>query len=308
MDQLVQSRPASLALSEPIQVLAGTNFAHLPRMKNNSQSPVGYHLVLRSHYPLRPFTNREFCVRSWALLRSHFPMSYSAMFMPNHFHLLAQGTPSEMRDQLATVSRSLSRIAGKSLWQPMTDPQPIPDLLHLKRQIRYVHLNPCRKSLCFDPIEWEWSTHRDYLGAVAKPWPNTAVTLDRLGFGSSPRAQELFHSYVSGDPSVRVEGTPAPSLPKEPILVDVPSAAKAGASALRISQSDLAEKGRSRALLMRTFAYQLGAPKRRIAAFFDVAPQSIEPPSSSGIQEDIELARSLSLILSDTRLRKGAPF
>ena len=283
----------------------------------NAQKPVGYHLVLRSHYPLKPFTNREFCVHSWALLRRHFPSSFAVMLMPNHFHLLVDGTTGDRnttvdknwaRGRLVLVSRALSKAAGKSLWQPVTEPEPIPDWFHLKRQIRYVHLNPCRKKLCFDPMEWEWSTHRDYLGATANPWPNTSKILKKLEFGETKQAAHLFHSYVSGDPSVRIEGTPPPTAPAQPYIGDLVGAADASLSALRISHSILAEKGRGRALLMRTLAYQLGVPKYRVAELFGISPNSIERPLAERIQEDLNLARSLALLMNDSRLRKREPF
>src|SRR5208283_2925907 len=88
----------------------------------------------------------------------------------------------------------------------------IPDFHHLKRQIRYVHLNPCRSRLVRDPMEWEWSTHRDVLGAVGEAWVDLPQ-LHRIWGARDDEFRRIFHAYVSGDPSALVEGTPLPQKP-----------------------------------------------------------------------------------------------
>ena len=98
-------------------------------------------------------------------------------------------------------------------WESIPPPRPIPDVHHLKRHLRYVALNPCRSSLCRDPLEWHWSTYREVVGATTL---RTGVT-DRMRRAlriepsqtSDTFAQE-FHRYVSSDPSVAVSGTPFP--------------------------------------------------------------------------------------------------
>lgn len=36
--------------------------------------------------------------------------------------------------------------------------------------VRYIHLNPVRGGLVADPADYEWSSHRDYLGLAGRPW------------------------------------------------------------------------------------------------------------------------------------------
>jgi hypothetical protein len=116
------------------------------------------------------------------------------------------------------------------------EPERIPDLHHLKRQIRYVHLNPCRARLAGDPLQWEWSTHRDLAGCVSDPWPDPELL--RHCF-QAPRARlaEAAHAYISSDPSVTVTGSPSIREYRdgEPILVDLPSFARAAASIRRVA-------------------------------------------------------------------------
>jgi hypothetical protein len=69
----------------------------------------------------------------------------------------------------------------------------------INRQIRYVHLNPCRDKLVGDPLTWPFSTHRDACGlAVPRVVPKV----------NDP---ERFHRHVSSDPDCRVDGTELPT-------------------------------------------------------------------------------------------------
>jgi hypothetical protein len=93
---------------------------------------------------------------------------------------------------------------------PLGEPGVVAGRQHLARQVRYVHLNPCRAGLVRDPLAWPWSTHRGVVGAEVDPW----VTADRLAavFDRGTRGfAEWFHGYVSGDPAAAPEGTAFPT-------------------------------------------------------------------------------------------------
>ncbi len=174
-----------------------------------------YHLTARAHRPLQPFSNRDICAMAWARLRKRFDSALACVLMPNHLHLLLELAAQDLNTTLRSLSTELvvlSKISypGHSVWEPLPPAELIPDKLQLKRQIRYVHLNPCRSGLASDPLEWEWSTHRDAIGAVERPWVNS-VELARILEIPSKNFTEAFHAYVSGDPSVRVEGTRLPA-------------------------------------------------------------------------------------------------
>jgi hypothetical protein len=153
----------------------------------------------------------------WKSLRFRFPDASAAILMPNHLHLILpvrQGGPVES----AKVARSLRGVLGvfsrrfqqRDLWGPIPPPQAIPDRHHLRRQVRYVALNPCRAGLSSDPLEWTWSTYRDLVAASAIPWVDLARLRRDIGEREAGLAVR-FHAYVSGDPSVRVVGTAFPS-------------------------------------------------------------------------------------------------
>lgn len=142
--------------------------------------------------------------------------SACAVLMPDHVHLVHFGDPKLMRVALVKLIAAFARFRGKVRGWNVPAPEPIVQD-KVWRQLRYVHLNPCRAGLASDPLSWPFSTHRDAIGATYNPW----LCLDQLQavtheFGSTMRQQ--FHAYVSADPSVHPAGTifpqPAPARPR----------------------------------------------------------------------------------------------
>jgi hypothetical protein len=211
-----------------------------------------FHLVARSYPGLWPLRSFEPNAWMWRALRRAFPRALDVALMPNGLHLtIASNDARQLAQRLASVLRGFTRRYGhgQRLFEPVPQPAELPDRLHRWRTSRYVPLNPCRAGLARDPLEWIWSTYRDVLGATADPW----VTADtqavahgrsRVGF------EQVFHCYVSADPSVRVAGTslplPAPStnVARFP-LVRIQLAAGA---ALRVPGSQVFRCHRSRRL------------------------------------------------------------
>jgi REP element-mobilizing transposase RayT len=172
-----------------------------------------FHFVARARFHHRPFLSRKHCANIWARLRGEFSHVKACILMPNHLHMIVPtARPDEVRRQLAIELRSFTRqcMPGERLWEEVPDPREISNRDQLRREIRYVHLNPCRARIARDPLEWEWSTHRDALELVGNPWVRSA----ELAVDWRVRTREfsdVFHRYVSSDPSVRVEGTASPS-------------------------------------------------------------------------------------------------
>ncbi|HMR11126.1 MAG TPA: hypothetical protein PKA88_35345 [Polyangiaceae bacterium] len=149
----------------------------------------------------------------WLLwrLRRCFPHALAACLMPDHLHVVtpvrcAKAVVRRLGSVLSGYSRHLG---GGQSWQRVAPPKVLSDDKHLLRNIRYVHLNPCRDGLCRDPLQWPFSTHRGAVGAELDPW----VSPERLGawFGrSADQVPDWIHGYVSADPTVAVAGTPLP--------------------------------------------------------------------------------------------------
>mgnify|MGYP001593621228 FL=1 len=138
-------------------------------------------------------------------MRRRFPNVVASVLMHNHLHLLL---PEEADLNIAhRTLKSLTRSSALD-WEPIPNPEKIRDPKHGRRQIRYINLNPCRNSLCKDPLEWPWSTYRGYFGAIARPWVPAHALARAFGWKSVQNFLPWFHEYVSSDSTVCTSGTP----------------------------------------------------------------------------------------------------
>ena len=74
--------------------------------------------------------------------------------------------------------------------------------------LRYIHLNPVEAGLVKRPAQYQWSSHRVYLGRVSVPWVAT-VLLE--WFSADPaHAVDAYGRFVEVDPMLRRQhSTPA---------------------------------------------------------------------------------------------------
>ena len=182
----------------------------------------------------------------WSRLRAGSPQALGAVFMPNHLHMVI-----ETEDPAATHRRLIRTLTWHRrsfsprcrCWEQVPPPEPIVGLRKLRRQLRYVALNPCRAGLAPDPMAWLWSTHRDAIGAVADPWPPDE--------GLAPfvaGSVEGWHRYVSSDPSVSPVGSPLPC-PAEPASIPtypLGRIRRAAAAAFRAGLFEVSRRGPAR--------------------------------------------------------------
>ncbi len=184
-----------------------------------------------------------------------FPELVALCVMPDHVHLiLPHADPqNRMHRALAGYARGLCARRGirGPLWETRPPAQPISGPKHVRRTIRYVHLNPCRAELVVDPLAWPFSTHRDACGLVAPPV--IAVVPDPASF----------HRFVSADPAVDVSGTPFPVAPYERVPID--AVAAAAAAIWRQPLDVIFERSAARRAFVRV-AVHLGHSPAEIAA------------------------------------------
>jgi hypothetical protein len=190
----------------------------------------------------------------WDALRPVFPSALAALLMPNHLHLVAATRDPEVElTRLRAVVGAYARQFGVG-WNRVSDPKPLPTLDKVLREIRYVSLNPCRPArvgtdyvtLSSDPLGWEWSTHRDAVGAIVDPW----VTAERIAEETGQRPADAvawLHRYVSSDPSVAVQGTAAP---RPTTIETLTRAALASAAAHRADVDAIRQRGPVRATFL----------------------------------------------------------
>lgn len=173
-----------------------------------------FHHVARTRQGLL-FRNNQQARQLWKTVLRACPGLTAACLMPNHIHL------QHPRDLRATLGRALGGYVrwynhNQGLKGPLLHPLPEPvwakGPLKVRRDMRYIHLNPCRAGLCADPLAWAWSTHRDRVGLSLNP----VLRADRQ--------PQQTHRYVSGDPSTAVDGTPWPMGRAEPSIWDIQGA------------------------------------------------------------------------------------
>jgi REP element-mobilizing transposase RayT len=272
-----------------------------------------YHFVSRARWSLRPLTDRDRCADLWRRLQSKFEVVLAAVLMPEHLHLLIESPDVErahlkLRKTLAAFTRV--HYPGSRLWDPTPTPEPVPDLKHLQRTIRYIHLNPCRRGLATDPLQWEWSTHRDAVGATSKSWVDLPRlrTLQRVPAGSF--APE-FHRYVSSDPTVRMEGTELPqrlSVFHCTGVLSLEQLANAVLQSAHAPNGAYSSCGSERRVVLH-LADQLGAnPRKALAEFVGLQERAVRAilsqPLNSSEMQVLEAAR---WILSDVRRFRPEP-
>jgi len=263
-----------------------------------------FHLSVRAYRTPVSLCDHEVASWVWDHLRDAFPHAVTALLMPNHPHLITPATDGEeARRRFARVIGGLQRSnnPGAELrWEDVEPPIVIKDEKELNRQMRYVALNPSRAGLVDDPLSWPWSTHRDVVGAIADPWVTARDVAAALGRPTSARA---IHAYVSGDPSVAIEGTPFPL--DEPVTdfarVPLVWVMEATASATRGSVNDVRARTATRHVFLQ-LAHRVGwRDTTLLAAACNITPQSVrrhlrEPPNEKHLA-------AAALCLGDARLR-----
>jgi hypothetical protein len=240
-----------------------------------------FHVTARAVGRLAPFLRYEAAAFAWDRLRRAFPDAVAATLMPNHLHqMVGAASANALRRRMAALLSGLTRsgLCGpeRLVWQTVPEPKPVEDVRKLRRDVRYVALNPCRARLCADPLEWLWSTHRDVTGAVADPW----VTAERLAAALqiAPRGfAAKHHAYVSGDPTVRVDGTPPPiAAPKrESALYPLEAVAAAAAAALRQPIEAITSRPEARRLFVQLAQHQGWRDARMLARRCGLQPWQV---------------------------------
>ena len=162
-----------------------------------------FHHVARSEEGPLFVTYIEGAALWWRLVDA-FPEAIAIAVMPDHVHLvLPHDDPGgKLGAVLSGYARWRHRHRGGSgpVWRPLGAPRVINDPKHLRRTIRYLHLNPCRSGLTRDPFTWPWTTHRDSVGFASPPVVPQQADPAR------------FHDYVSKDDTCSPMGTPLPTV------------------------------------------------------------------------------------------------
>src|SRR5512139_3510644 len=109
-----------------------------------------FHVVSRAYRRNVLLTAQPLAQKVWSAFRSAFPGALAGVVMPDHVHVIAEARNAMSARVLAGAALSGIRrtLEGADIrWERLELPAAIPDTQHLRRQIRYVALNPCRSGL-----------------------------------------------------------------------------------------------------------------------------------------------------------------
>jgi len=235
-----------------------------------------YHLVARARGKAPLLDDPALASRVWSGLRRGFSRALMTTLMRDHVHVIGDGDdPDVMRRRMARALAGATWGRGRGLW----DPVPPPDLIRepkLARAVRYVALNPCRKGLVGDPLEWLWSSYRDLLGAAMDPWIDGNRLASRLGWDFEG-FQARFHRYVSADHTVSRDGTqlPVPAPPEAMPVRGLDSLVLAVASALRCPPDAVRKRGPARSMFLALAVSQGWRDPRVLSEVCGITPRQV---------------------------------
>ncbi len=148
----------------------------------------------------------------WRDLRTNLTPPLAGILMPNHLHLIYPEDEYHQHNQ-KELALALRRNTLRFETQPhrgwrVSDPDRIADWKHLKRTLRYVHLNPCRSNLTPHPYLWVCSTIRDDLGLTLKPWSSL-----QTGLKNCQLSLHQYLGYLTSDDQIREKVSEPKKLP-----------------------------------------------------------------------------------------------
>jgi len=222
--------------------------------------------------------------------------------MPNHLHLLLAAPSGDARAQTRRLGRVLGgharRWGGGHQWDA-TERRVVPGHEELRRQVRYIHLNPCRARIVDDPLKWPWSTHRGLVGAEHEPWVSASRLARALERDSADFATWL-QAYVSSDPACAVAGTDLRSLPPARDVPNLPLATILAAAVAATPWQDPGLRGvRRHATVL--LAWHQGWNDARVVA--RAVRANADAMRRLARRADASLLRASLMCLGDARLR-----
>jgi hypothetical protein len=265
-------------------------------------TPTWFHVTARLAPGMPDLCTEETGAWLWPRLREAFPASIATSLMPSHPHVMpATADPEAAMERLARLLGQLGRRHGVMGRASKVKARAVEDLDALRRNIRYIALNPCRAKLVRCPLAWHWSTHRDVIGATLDPWVNA----DRLAAAvAEPREGfiEAWHRYVSADSSAAVDGTPMPvaATPNNMSWIPLRRIAEAVVSATRTSFDALKMRGQPRAIFFALALEQGWTQTERLADLCNCKRRRVRELAASVPESTLAIAR---LCLGDERLR-----
>lgn len=146
-----------------------------------------HHVTLRGNHRqdiFRTDSDRDLLERLVdAAAQEHGARVHAYCWMTNHIHAVIQVSDTPLGEVIRSIA---GRYARRFQWHIGTTGHLFERRYHailvdaddyLQTLLRYLHLNPVRAGLCVDPVDYPWSSHREYLGLRHTTWLHTDFAL-----------------------------------------------------------------------------------------------------------------------------------
>lgn len=224
----------------------------------------------------------------WERFRLHFPRTLSLVLMPDHLHLVVEGTGA-----LDRFRRVLAACAARHGVRFDIGPEDIANTREIAgRMVRYGVFNPVRAGLVDDPWAWPWSTLRDLGGSVFPVWTPAAA----VGAAIGVRAPAVIGRLTTNADfrAVTPKGAPIAAASFDALTSAV-------ASVLRISERDVIESSLGRRLVVQASEAFASPGTRRLAEALGCGERTVRRDRSPRHPA----LDAVLLCLGDARLRRG---
>jgi putative transposase len=178
----------------------------MPRKPRPLVAGAVYHIFNRGVVKLPIFADdadrRNFLNRLADVVQRHSWRCLGYCLMGNHFHLVLQTPSPDLADGMRRLQSGYAQDfnwrnerAGH-LFQSRYGASVLQTEEEVRRTIRYVALNPVRASLCAEPEEWRWSSHRAIAGGVVPPPYLAAERALRLFGDGDESARRTYAAFI----------------------------------------------------------------------------------------------------------------
>lgn len=217
-------------------------------------------------------------------------------WMTNHLHFLVQISDIPLGRAVLRIASRYARTVQKRLettghlFERRYHSTIVDADRYLLALLRYIHLNPVEAGITRDPLEYWWSSHRNYLGLGGQSWVTTDFGLRMLG-ATRPSAIAAYRALLGAtEESQASSDFLRPNVNFKDVLGDDDFARRVGSScpALRsrmtlddlvgeccrlfdVTEAKLMERSRSRVAAVARAWLASAAVTRQIASVSEVA-------------------------------------
>jgi putative transposase len=149
-----------------------------------------YHVILRGNNRQKIFFNvkhyQQFCIFLKEGIDKFGHRIHAFCLMPNHIHLIIEVNQYSLAQIMQNIAYRYSRWLNHQLkrighlFQGRYKAILIQNESYMLELCRYIHLNPVKAKLVDFPENYQWSSHRAYLGLEHVPWLTIDFILELL--------------------------------------------------------------------------------------------------------------------------------